>query len=84
MSTVYQVLVTEMVGSEGLGVITMVGQLHEIGGQTFVKIHDTLRSPEGWYVDRAEALADAADTVEAKATLLMAQVARLRGQEAVE
>lgn len=84
MSTVYQVLVTEMVGAEGLGTITMVGQLHEIGGQTFVKVHDTLRSPEGWYVDRAEALADAADTVEARASLLMAQATKLRAQEAGE
>lgn len=84
MTTVYQVLVTEMVGNEGLGTITMVGQLEDIGGQTFVRIHDTLRSPEGWYVDRTEAERDAADVIESRAARLLAQAVRLRGQEAVE
>lgn len=81
MSTVYQVMVTEMVGSEGLGTITMVGQLEELGGQTFVRYCHTLRSPEGWYVDRAEAERDAADVIEARAARLLAQATRLRGEE---
>lgn len=81
MSTVYQVMVTEVIGSEGLGTFTLVGQLEELGGQTFVRYLDTLRSPEGWYVDRVEAERDAADAIEARAARLMAQATRLRGDE---
>lgn len=77
-TTVYQVMVTEMIGAEGLGTITMVGQLEELGGQTFVRFCDTLRSPDGWYVDRSEAERDAADVIEARAARLAAQVERLR------
>lgn len=79
--TVYQVMVTEMIGAEGLGTITMVGQLEELGGQTFVRYCDTLRSPEGWYVDRAEAERDAADIIEARAARLAAQAERLRQKQ---
>ena len=81
MSTVYKVIVSEQVGSDGMGLITLVGELTPIGEETYVRCGQVLHTSEGWYVDRSEADRDAADVVEARAARLLAQATRLRGEE---
>lgn len=81
-STVYRVIVTDTVSRDGMGTITLVGQLEQLGEQTFVRCGQVLHDADGWYVDRAEAERDAADTIEARAAGMAAQAERLRqGQE---
>jgi hypothetical protein len=76
--TVYKVIVCEHVSSDGLGTITLVGQLEQLGEQTLVRCGQVLHDADGWYVDRAEADRDAAEVIEARAARLAAQAERMR------
>lgn len=79
--TVYKVIFCEHVSAEGLGTITLVGQLEQLGEQSLVRCGQVLHDADGWYVDRAEADRDAADIIEARAARLTAQAERLRQQQ---
>jgi len=76
--TVYKVVITDMIEPHGVGTITMVGQLEQLGEQTLVRCGQVLHEADGWYVDRAEADRDAADIIEARAVRLTAQAEGLR------
>jgi hypothetical protein len=79
--TVYKVIVCEHVSAEGLGTITLVGQLEQLGEQSLVRCGHVLHDADGWHVDRAEADRDAADVIDARAARLAAQAERLRQQQ---
>lgn len=83
MSTVYKVVTTDQVSRDGMGLVTLVGELTPVGDETWVRCGQVLHSCEGWYVDRAEAERDAAELIEARAAGMLAQATRLRGEEAV-
>ncbi len=79
--TVYKVVITDMIEPHGVGTITMVGQLEQLGEQTLVRCGQVLHEADGWYVDRAEADRDAADVIAARAARLATQAERLRQQQ---
>lgn len=79
--TVYKVVITDTIEPHGVGTITLVGQLEQLGEQTLVRCGQVLHDADGWYVDRAEADRDAADMIEARAARLAAQAERLRQQQ---
>lgn len=79
--TVYKVIVCDHLTADGIGTITLVGQLEQLGGQTFVRCGQVMHTADGWYVDRAEADRDAADTIEARAAGMAAQAERLRQRQ---
>lgn len=79
--TVYKVVITDTIEPHGVGAITLVGQLEQLGEQTLVRCGQVLHDADGWYVDRAEAGRDAADLIEARAARLAAQAERLRQQQ---
>jgi len=77
-SDLFRVIVTESIGSDGLILITTVGQLEQIGGQEFVRCGRVLHGTDGWHATKEAAMADAADVVEARAARIAAQAERMR------
>ena len=77
-SDLYRVIVTDLIGLEGLGLITTVGQLEQLGDQAFVRCGDVLHKADGWHTTKSAAMADAAEVIEARAVRLAAQAERIR------